>query len=210
MDPVSGLKAELFRPLTTILVPGILAASPYIAMTFKCFPEINPNLTATAPATGTSALIFGVSILLVGVLFGMLMENLGSRLEVYLWGGIPEEQRKDLDREWGEYLELELDDEILGQRYLQTIHMRLKFELSMAPAIGSLAIGLFWFNHQYGVWTYTDMRKILLFALILIFYMIREASCGIRLLAQIRRHVIAGSARRKAEPEVSNAGWTRM
>jgi hypothetical protein len=53
---------------------------------------------------------------------------------------------------WDAYLKLELDDEIVGQRYLRIKLTWLKFELAMAPALVSLGVGLVWLHNLYDVW----------------------------------------------------------
>lgn len=77
MDPVSGLKGKLFRPQTTVHVPGVVAVTPFAAMAFKRFPQLELLLS--------SALGMGALILFLGVLFGMLMEDFGLRIETHLW-----------------------------------------------------------------------------------------------------------------------------
>jgi hypothetical protein len=181
MDPVSGLKAELFRPLTTVLVPGLLAIAPFTAIAFARFPKLEALLSSSL---GMSALL-----LFLGVLSGMLMEDFGSRIELFLWrcfSGTPER-----DEEWAKYLQLKTTDEIVGQRYLKTVHLRLKFELSMVPALIMFAAGGLWYNDLYGN---ISQRHIILATLIiinLVFYLLYEANSSIVLLADTRKHVIA-------------------
>jgi hypothetical protein len=182
MDPVSGLKGELFRPLTTVLVPGVVAVAPFAAMAFKRFPQLEPILSST--------LGMGALILFLGVLFGMLMEDVGSQIESNLWRWFSKNDERDAD--WATYLQLKTKDEIIGQRYLKTIHMRLKFELSLIPALVMFGIGANWYNHCYGNVAEEHMRWASIAVALLVIYLAYESNTSIVLLADTRKHVIAG------------------
>jgi hypothetical protein len=180
LDPISGLKGEFFRPLTSVLIPGVLAASPYAAMAFKRFPEINSILS--------SPFWVGGIILFAGILFGMLMENLGSRLEIILWRFCAKNAERD--EEWKTYLQLKTTDEIIGQRYLRTLLTRLKFELSVVPAMICFAFGANWFNSQYGNVDGCQMAVGTFVVVLIIIYEVYEAKCSIVLLAEIRKNIL--------------------
>lgn len=182
MDPVSGLKGELFRPLTTVLVPGVVAATPFTAMAFKRFPQLEPLLSST--------LGMGALISFLGVLFGMLIEDFGSRIEICLWHLFSRNEERD--RDWATYLQLKTKDEIIGQRYLNAVHMRLKFELSLIPALVIFGIGANWYNHCFGNVAQDHMTWASIALAVLVIYLVYESHSSIVLLAKTRKHVIAG------------------
>lgn len=192
MDPVSGLKGELFRPLTTVLVPGVVAVAPFAAMAFKRFPQLEPLFTST--------LGMGTLILFMGVLFGMLMEDFGSRIEIYLWRWFSGNDERDKD--WAMYLQLKTKDEIIGQRYLKTVHMRLKFELSMIPALVVFGVGANMYNHYYGNVAQDHMMWASILLAVLVVYLIYESNSSIVVLANTRKHVIAACRTSTAEEPV--------
>lgn len=192
MDPVSGLKGELFRPLTTVLVPGVVAATPFTAMAFKRFPQLEPLLSST--------LGMGALILFLGVLFGMLMEDFGSRIEICLWRLFSGNEERDKD--WEMYLQLKTKDEIIGQRYLKTVHMRLKFELSLIPALVVFGIGANWYNHCFGNVAQDHMTWASIVLAVLVIYLVYESNSSIVVLANTRKHVIAGCRASTAEEMV--------
>ena len=82
---------------------------------------------------------------------GLILEDIGSRIEVG-WDAILDSRPDDQSGKWKEYLQLQIQDEYVGQRYLRTIYVRFKFELSMAPSLAISTIGLIWLNNLYHFW----------------------------------------------------------
>ncbi len=57
---------------------------------------------------------------------------------------------------WEAYLGLTLRDEIVGQRYLRTVLLRMKFELAMVPALAGGVAGLLWLNAVQHFWPFHE------------------------------------------------------
>ncbi|MDZ7618850.1 MAG: hypothetical protein U1E05_17740 [Patescibacteria group bacterium] len=181
MDPVSGLKGELFRPLATVMVPGVVAAAPFVAIACERFPSLKHLLDS--PVAVSAIVLFG------GITAGMLIEDFGSTLEVWLWKLFS--RSKEHDEDWKRYLQLKTKDEIVGQRYLRTINLRLKFELAMVPSLICLTIGSNWYNHLYGNVPSPQMFWATVALSIICVYLLIEANSSIVVLADTRKLIIA-------------------
>src|SRR5688572_30643543 len=117
MDFASAVKNDAFAPILTYVVPGAVAVAPHLVVLASSFDQVT-RFGNEHPAAFTIAAT--VSILLVGA----LLEEFGQRLELLWDKGIA-------NPNWEPYLKLRLNDEIIGQRYLRRILVRMKFELSM-------------------------------------------------------------------------------
>jgi hypothetical protein len=145
MDISSTLKSEILRPITTVVVPGSLAVGPYVPVVGYYVPVVrtfwNDHPTA-----------FSTIIALCVLAAGLVLEDFGSLLESKVWDPILEKRYPKADETWNAYLQLELKDEIIGQRYIRTIVARLKFELAMAPALLVMTAGVGWMNAIWAFW----------------------------------------------------------
>lgn len=183
LDPSTALKQHVYPVLTVTLVPGFVAASPWVAGVF--WPELQLAETwehATVPISITA---LGITLV-----FGFVLENLGSRLERWWADSWLEKAHPSLHANWADYLSLKTDGEIIGQRYLRDIRLRFKFELSMVPAITFCVAGLIvsqLLGHGLGqgkVWALSVALGLLWVALFL------EIRCSAELLGQTRQIVI--------------------
>ena len=146
MDFVNVLKNELFRPVATLIVPGSLAFFPYALL----IANINPGVVSVWEGhNGVVVTMF----LMVALALGMVIENIGSLIEILIDGVLGDEH---INR-WREYLGLRVQDEIIGQRYLRTLVLRLKFELSALVAIPISYLGFLLLNQVSGYWSFFSM-----------------------------------------------------
>lgn len=149
MDLLSFIKNEFFRPLATLIIPGSIAFSSWSILIAK----INPRLLEISASSNSLLVTIFIGLSLA---IGMLLEDLGSRIEIIcdnrLYKSDPPAEKR-----WSDYLKLELKDELVGQRYLRTLLIRLKFELSMFPAILSCYIGFLFLNFYTQYWEYCSL-----------------------------------------------------
>ncbi len=150
MDPVSGLKSDTYRYLVTNFIPGAIGAIPLVLLAIAEAPDTKGMLT-------TSPLFSGLTLLCAAVLLGMLFEDVGSHVELIHWNRLTKNDPA-ADDEWYAYLRTSTKDEPVGHRYLDTVQMRLKFELSMFPALCALIVGLTvvkvrseWFSDNWAI-----------------------------------------------------------
>jgi len=80
---------------------------------------------------------------LVVITCGLIAENFGSRIEFLFDKRLAKKENHERHREeWFKYLQLAFKCEPVGQRYIRTLVLHLKFELGMAVASPVLAIGV--------------------------------------------------------------------
>jgi diacylglycerol kinase len=167
MDISSTLKNEIFRPLTMIVIPGAFALAPYVAVLAKYFPKFSEFMKSETN-------LFLVALLLATTAIGFILEDIGSRIEDSIdW--LLCKIKPGRKEYWSEYLKLKTQDDYIGQRYLRTIYIRFKFELSMAPALAVCLYGLSWANQLTNTWSQESMQKLTWFIVAIIVYLLVEA-----------------------------------
>ena len=191
MDIVSAFKSEIFRPVVTLVVPGFVAASPYLLVANYYNPQILEFWQASPSAF--------IGILLIIVLaVGLILEDIGSRIEVNLWDQIIKRKQKTYSEDWDKYLKLYTKDDIIGQRYLRTLLVRLKFELSMGPALFIALGGLIWFNIKCCIWTQSSCFWMSIAIAVAGAYLLWESYTGMKVLAKVRRLIIEAVQQRES------------
>jgi hypothetical protein len=116
---LAGFAAEVFRPVVTLLIPGFWALTPW---TIGLFLHYQIDWKFACDHRDASGLVFVVAATAIG----MVLENLGARLEV-LFSTCQKNDRSN----WYAYLMLAPEREPIGLRYIRTLVLRMKFELSM-------------------------------------------------------------------------------
>jgi len=140
-----------------------------------------------------------VSVVLISVLAaGLVLEDFGSRIEGSIWDRWLKARVSTFDQDWHIYLRLQAHEEIVGQRYLRSILIRMKFELSMAPALIIHAIGLVWTNLGNSILDVYDLTVVVVILLALAAYLLWESWTSAQLLVELRKDVIAACAKRDA------------
>jgi hypothetical protein len=189
MDTMSTLRADVFRSVVTILIPGLFAISPFVGMLlYWC-----PGMARFAEANqGTSSLL----VLLAALAWGHVLEDLGAWIEKDVWDPCLKRRKRDkypnLEEEWNKYLRLAFKDEPVGHEYLRTIQMRMKFELNCAVSVPFFFVGLVCFNCVADFFSCLTMLLIVAGALSVGVYLLWESyrSCGV--LARVRQELLKG------------------
>jgi hypothetical protein len=193
LDFATALKSEIFRPFSTIIVPGTIALAPFLPVV----AHFNPELPRFWNAHGAAF----VALLLVAIVAtGFALENIGARIEV-AWDRLIAKERKAHSREWVSYLKLEMKDELVGQRYLRGVVTRLKFELACAPALVIGCVGLGWSNHVTSRWEWCNVALTCLFALSVAAFLLNESWSGAKVASQTRRLILAAKKTRRVKSD---------
>lgn len=145
MELIAAFKSELFRPLVTLVLPGGVASAPYLILAACLIPSVR-TFGHEYPSTSVAIALACI----VGI--GLVLEDVGSRIE-YRWDKRLNKRHADHLVTWDKYLQLKMRDEIVGQRYLRTLLVRLKFELAMVPAWLAFGIGIIWLNTLTAFWS---------------------------------------------------------
>ena len=184
MDFVNVLKNELFRPVATLIVPGSLAFFPYALL----IANINPGVVSVWEGhNGVVVTMF----LMVALALGMVIENIGSLIEILIDGVLGDEH---INR-WREYLGLRVQDEIIGQRYLRTLVLRLKFELSALVAIPISYLGFLLLNQVSGYWSFFSMIIAAICVFVGMIYLVYETYKSSKALDSTRKVIIESQNR---------------
>ena len=193
MDLSSSLKSEIFRPLVTLVVPGAIALGPYLIVARNYFDEVK-----TFWDDHPSAFVAVLAICILAA--GTILENIGTAIE-RLWDRrLNKRTGNKHDKDWHDYLKLEVKDEVIGQRYLRIAVTWLKFELAMLPALFLFWLGFLWVNHLHEVWSagYFFWFSVVVWCLGL--YLGYESWRSAKALAAIRKDVIGAVNSRSTKP----------
>lgn len=157
MDPFSGLKNEVFRPLAAVVLPGVFAVTPFSIVVANEWPEIEA-FYASNPSW------FFIGLIAVGTIVGMLLEDIGTSLERGIDRCIDLEYLFGHDKVWLAYLSCGTTDNN-GRRFLGTTVTRMKFINSMIPALVVFSVGIFLLHSQT---TFLSQRGIFVFAVVVL------------------------------------------
>lgn len=182
MDFSSAVKSDALRPVATIVAPGAVAVTPYIVVLGHYVPVVSRFWTEHETAF---AFVVALTILIVG----FLLEELGALIEV-VWDERLSRRYDFHSVVWRVYLQLRLKDEVIGQRYLREILTRMKFELSMAPALLACTAGLNWGNAIYDTWSRCTITVLSLILLALAGFFLWESYQSAELLSRTRRAIV--------------------
>jgi hypothetical protein len=153
---------------------------------------------------------FGTLAVLVALAAGFILEDVGSWIEL-LWDRL-QDDRKANEEIWWRYLRTAFVVEPVGEGYLRTILLRMKFELSFGASLVPMLVGVLLLNRLS---PFASGCHVLVFAAItvVIFAFVMEESCrSACLLAEIRRRlceqiVVVGS--KDTNPASDQAGAHR-
>jgi hypothetical protein len=147
MDLAEPLKTEVLRPLATLVVPGTIAVGPFVLVLGSYVPAVK-DFWAQHP--NASAVLLAMCV----VAAGYLMDEISTSVEAHIF-----DKKLDVDKPghkqvWNAYLQLQLNDELVGQRYLRLKVTQLKFELAMSPALLIFLLGLLWLQFLHVPWSW--------------------------------------------------------
>ncbi len=194
-DIFSAFGSEVFRPLVTIVIPGAMAITVWFIALLQKFAR----LRAIADANHTETIFL---LTLASIAVGLLVEDFGSRIEKRFDEWLVAKPGFALHRdEWKSYWRVVFKAEPIGQRYLNTILLRFKFELGTAIALLFAATGL--------LFTTLSLCSALAgmgVALLAAYLLMEEGRSSHRLLSEIRHEILKGAIPYPADapPAVQN------
>ena len=185
MDISSPLKADVLRPLLTWLVPGAVLIAPYLLLLGAIYPEVSSF--AASNSVITALLCFFAA--LAG---GVVLENLGSIIEVQIWDALLEHKTGWQNSVWLEYLQLVHEKEPIAQRYLRTVVMRMKFELSFSLALIGSWLGTIILHDRQHIFTDGGLLLFSFVVLVLAAYLLWESGRSAEVLTNLRALMVTG------------------
>ena len=181
-------KREVFRPFATLIVPGVITVFPYATQLLYTYPDIQTFAHANVGASVVIGVIFALAV-------GLILEDVGAKIEV-LWDSILDKQKANVRKAdehtdiWRRYLALTFKDEPVGQNYLRTIVIRLKFELGMVVAIPFSWLGFLWLHQTIELWTNRSFIIASLLAAGTLLYLIYESYESASTLGKTRKLLV--------------------
>lgn len=186
MDITSALKNEIFDPLVTLVVPGVVATASYLAVLFYYFPA---SAVAWEHHTAESYTAYLVCVLAVG----LLLEDVGSRIEV-CWDSRRTNKDAEYANRWTSYQKLRTRKNGVAERIIHGVATRMRFELSMAPAVVLLGVGVAWCQSLFHIWSRCSFSVALTLTALLAAYLLWESYDSSGVLDQSRRLLIEQNA----------------
>jgi drug/metabolite transporter (DMT)-like permease len=121
----------LSRSLLTVLIPGLIAVSPWILALVR-------NTTATH-GYGEFAAMGNALVFASAVVAGAICEGIGSHVE-HRWDQV-RESAYQVKENWYTYLSRNFSNEPVGYRYMSRMVTTMYFELTMMLAVPMFSLG---------------------------------------------------------------------
>lgn len=177
MDLMSHFRMESLQPLIMLITPGATAVIPYVLMVVTGNDKI-------ASFLDKHEFMFGTLVVLLAVAAGLILEDFGSLIESRIWDKLQEDTTKN-EAVWWKYLRTAFEVEPMGQRYLRTILLRMKFELSFSLSLIPLFIGLVILNGRFSLLSGRSMKLVGLIVIVLAAYLLWESYQSASLLKRL-------------------------
>jgi uncharacterized RDD family membrane protein YckC len=192
MNATGLFKREIFRPFVTLLIPGAVAIIPYILIVMHYQPWLLHLVTKNSGFTLTLLIFLAVAV-------GLIIEDLGACIESGVLDKFLQKKNSNHMADWDEYLKLTFEKEPIGQQYLDTIVLRMKFELGFCIALLVLWVGLLWFNIIRGFCSWDSFLIITGIIIIFCGYLLRESYDSARTLSKTRSLLINKKSNKSLE-----------
>jgi hypothetical protein len=183
MDFTSSLKSEIFRPFSILIIPGAVDIFPYIFVLWNTYP--NAAIFVEKYPSHTIVLF-----LIAVVAIGLVLEDFGSFFESLVYDKILNKQDPDHLKNWHKYLGLAFEIEPVGHRYIRTIVLRLKFELSFAFACILFWLGLLWLKILDILIIPMGFLYLSIILFLIVAYLFWEGYSSAKVLSETRRDII--------------------
>ena len=141
MEKLTSLNLTFDRVLIQLITPGLLASFPFILLFFDARPDVRDFFLEDSKG------LLVTSVVLVALVMGIILENIGSRIEVNIYDNKLASAKRDYFETWERFLLIQYQgQEPIGHRYLRNILFRMKFELSTGAGLIIMTAGLGLYN----------------------------------------------------------------
>lgn len=183
MSLTDALKSEIFRPVAITMVPGIVSLTPFVFVVnyynSSIFSPISSNKSLEIV---TYAFLFSLV-----VAAGLILENIGSRIEVFYWKFISTPEHDIL---WREYLRSTVIKDCPAENYIRDLVLRMKFENSFSIALIFFSLGLTWLKLIDKISTSAYCHSAII-VLCIATYLLYESYDSVKLLSDVRKMAIS-------------------
>ena len=194
MNASEFLRNEVFRPLATIVIPGAIAALPWLWL-------VTHRIDALHSLRSDQEIIAAFLIFLVCIAVGMILEDLGAEVESGIWDRILSKHDGKFEETWHRYLCIVHDPEPIGQRYLRTVLLRMKFEVGSGLGLFFGWIGLCLAQGRYDPIPRIDFAIISLVAVVGAAFLLYQSYRSAEMLGEVRRLLVWGCDSQKEHRE---------
>jgi hypothetical protein len=187
MEKLTSLGLNFDRVLIQLIIPGMVAVFPYFIIYLDNFAE-DKNFLLKNPTILVTALT------ILSLIVGIILENIGSTIEVKWYDKKNEKKFTDYIGTWEKFLKLNYEgNEPNGHRYLRNILLRMKFELSFGVALMPFAVGLIILDQQHLLISSFKLKIFMLYILPIVgslYLIIKEAYASSVVLAKTRKLLV--------------------
>lgn len=186
MQVFENIKFDVNRFIIGIFIPGIFATTPFMLVFFEFFPDAQLYIL-------NSDGLLTLFIFCISITAGLIIEDIASQIELKVYDNINICEYPEHKEEWDKYLSLDIptNTDLIAQRYLRNILIRMKFELSMAVALIIAFIGLYQLNDLTSFTeNITNLNIYLVIYFLLILFFFYESFQGSRLLIEKRKLIL--------------------
>lgn len=186
MDKITSLNLSFDKAVIQILIPGMLAATPFLYLLLDTLPPLKLYLI-------NNQTVLITTFTLLGVAAGMIVDNIGGRFELHVIDKSLKNEFPLLKNDWEKFLCITYEHEPVGHRYLRNMLFRMKFELSTGVALIPMSIGTAIIAYRFGFfansfwWTILSLTVQLLISSYLLFI---EAKSSAKILAKTRMMLV--------------------
>jgi hypothetical protein len=188
MEKLTSLNLTFDRVLIQLITPGLLASLPFILLFFDARPDVRDFFLQDSKG------LLVTSIVVVALVMGIILENIGSRIEVNIYDNRLAHQRKDYFETWEKFLLIQYQgQEPIGHRYLRNILFRMKFELSTGAGLIIMTGGLALYNMDHVIFKSLIVNVTIVYALPIatsIYLLIFEGFRSAEVLAECRKALV--------------------
>jgi hypothetical protein len=135
-----------------------------------------------------------IAVVLVALIMGIILENIGSRIEVNIYDNLLAQRKEAYFETWEKFLVIQYNgQEPIGHRYLRNILFRMKFELSTGAGLIIMTIGLGIYNIDHVIFNSDIINTLVVYLFPLstsIYLLVFEGWRSAEVLAECRKALV--------------------
>lgn len=188
MEKLTSLNLTFDRVLIQLVTPGLLTSFPFILLFFDARPDVASFFLQDSKG------LLVIAIVLIALVVGIMLENMGGRIEVNIYDNLLSLRKKDYFETWEKFLMIQYKgQEPIGHRYLRNILFRMKFELSVGVGLIIMTIGLGIYNIDHVIFKSIGMNVLVVYLFPVatsIYLLVFEGLRSAEVLAECRKALV--------------------
>lgn len=188
MEKLTSLNLTFDRVFIQLITPGLLAVFPFILLFFDARPDVRDFFIQDSKG------LLVISVVMIALIMGIILENIGSRIEVNIYDIQLANRKKDYFETWEKFLLIQYQGgEPIGHRYLRNILFRMKFELSAGVGLLIMTAGLAIYNIEHTIFKSTVLNISIVYVLPIatsVYLLVFEGWRSAEVLAECRKALV--------------------